>query len=161
MIRKIKTILSHCFPAGSGRSRRLQRAAARARRLQVHLKRQCAFRQAAERAVSSLPLPSRKLRGAAFLSALAAAFMPALPAQATAAQDPAGVVGRTVDFLLSMLTGVGVCFIAFGVLSLAISFQSHDDAQKSRAILAILGGAVAVSVRYVIQIVAPNAGITV
>lgn len=78
-----------------------------------------------------------------------------------AAQDPAGVVGRTTEFLLNLLVGVGVCFIAFGVLALALSFQSHDDSQKSKAVMAIMGGAIAVSVKYVIQIVAPNAGISI
>lgn len=107
-------------------------------------------------------VPPRGGRGGicAFLAFLASMWQAPLRAQA-AGQDPAGVVGRTTDFLLNLLMGVGICFIAFGVLSLAISFQSHDDSQKSRAVMAIMGGAIAVSVRYVIQIVAPNAGVSI
>ena len=62
-----------------------------------------------------------------------------------------GIVGNAVDFLLNLLMGVGICFIAFGVISLAISFQSHDDSQKSKAVMAIVGGAIAVSVPWVLD----------
>ena len=60
-------------------------------------------------------------------------------------------VNRAQAFLLDTVTGVGVCFIAFGVISLAISFQSHDDSQRSKAVMAIVGGAIAVSVRFVLD----------
>lgn len=60
-------------------------------------------------------------------------------------------VNKAQGFLLDTVTGVGVCFIAFGVISLAISFQSHDDSQRSKAVMAIVGGAIAVSVRFVLD----------
>lgn len=60
-------------------------------------------------------------------------------------------VNKAQAFLLDTVTGVGVCFIAFGVISLAISFQSHDDSQRSKAVMAIVGGAIAVSVRFVLD----------
>lgn len=109
---------------------------------------------------AAIEIPQGKSRFAAFFAFVFSLLCGPAPARA-AGQDPAGVVGRTTDFLLNLLMGVGICFIAFGVLSLAISFQSHDDSQKSKAVMAIMGGAIAVSVRYVIQIVAPNAGISV
>lgn len=96
-------------------------------------------------------LPARKNRKKgrpnripAFLAGL---FAPAR-AFASAGLD---TVNRAQGFLLDTVTGVGVCFIAFGVISLAISFQSHDDSQRSKAVMAIVGGAIAVSVRFVLD----------
>lgn len=65
-------------------------------------------------------------------------------------------VQKATDLLLSILMGVGVCFIALGVISLAVSFQSHDDSQKSKAIMAIVGGSIAVSVRAVLTALGIN-----
>lgn len=88
------------------------------------------------------------------LAACTGAVLAALPLPAAAASnDPYSTVNNAIDFLMQLLTGVGICFIAFGVISLAISFQSHDDSQKSKAIMAIVGGAIAVSVRFVITTV--------
>lgn len=77
----------------------------------------------------------------------------AAPARALAAATSSGLdtVNKAQGFLLDTVTGVGVCFIAFGVISLAISFQSHDDSQRSKAVMAIVGGAIAVSVRFVLD----------
>lgn len=61
-------------------------------------------------------------------------------------------MNRAQGFLLDLVGTVGVCFIAFGVITLAISFQSHDDSQRSKAIMSIIGGAIAVSVRVVLDI---------
>lgn len=73
------------------------------------------------------------------------------PARSFAAASGLDTVNRAQGFLLDTVTGVGVCFIAFGVISLAISFQSHDDSQRSKAVMAIVGGAIAVSVRFVLD----------
>lgn len=64
---------------------------------------------------------------------------------------------NTIEMLMTLLSGVGLCFLAFGTVSLAMSFQSHDDSQKSKAILAIIGGAIAASARYIVPIIAPQA----
>lgn len=61
------------------------------------------------------------------------------------------VVNRANQFILNIVTGIGIAFIAFGVISLAISFQSHDDAQRSRAVMSIIGGSIAVSVTAVLN----------
>ena len=93
------------------------------------------------------------------ITAMSGVFTGAMTAATTAsatpsnAPDATAVVKNTTNFLLNLLMGVGICFIAFGVLSLAISMQSHDDSQKSKAIMAIVGGAIAVSVKFVIEVV--------
>lgn len=84
-------------------------------------------------------------RPSAFLGSLLA------PVRAFAAANGLDTVNRAQAFLLDIVTGVGVCFIAFGVISLAISFQSHDDSQRSKAVMAIVGGSIAVSVRFVLD----------
>lgn len=86
------------------------------------------------------------------LAAFAAGVFSA-PARVLAAAGFSGLdtVNKAQGFLLDTVTGVGVCFIAFGVISLAISFQSHDDSQRSKAVMAIVGGAIAVSVRFVLD----------
>lgn len=60
-------------------------------------------------------------------------------------------MNKAQGFLLDTVGTVGVCFVAFGVISLAIAFQSHDDSQRSKAIMAIVGGSIAVSVRFVLD----------
>lgn len=95
---------------------------------------------------------------AAFGGAMFATTQAAMPAMAAGGGgDTFGTVKNTIKFMLDLLMGVGICFIAFGVISLAISFQSHDDSQKSKAIMAIVGGAIAISVKFVIQMIAPEA----
>lgn len=91
-----------------------------------------------------------KTKLGAFFAALLGTMTLTGRAFASGESNAFGTVQRAVDFLMNILMGVGVCFIAFGVISLAISFQSHDDSQKSKAVMAIVGGSIAVSVKYVL-----------
>ncbi|MBD5559961.1 MAG: hypothetical protein HDQ87_06335 [Clostridia bacterium] len=124
------------------------------------------FRRKAEQAQAVLDaaIPdeaAENWRKGKLITAMTGAFSGTMTAAVTAGASGGGggtpdateVVKNTTNFLLNLLMGVGICFIAFGVLSLAISMQSHDDSQKSKAIMAIVGGAIAVSVRFVIEAV--------
>lgn len=91
----------------------------------------------------------RPKAGRARLGALLAGAL-SYPARASA--SAIDTMNRAQGFLLDLVGTVGVCFIAFGVITLAISFQSHDDSQRSKAIMSIIGGAIAVSVRVVLDI---------
>ena len=72
-------------------------------------------------------------------------------APVTASAAGLDTVNRVQSFILDIVAGIGVIFIGFGAISLAISFQSHDDSQRSKAIMSIVGGAIAVSVRLVLD----------
>lgn len=109
-------------------------------------------------APAAAPTPDEAAEKGQRHAAAAGAFAGALSLTAKArgaspGADAFQTVENTKTFMFNLLQGVGICFIAFGVLSLAISMQSHDDSQKSKAIMAIVGGAIAVSVKLVVNLI--------
>lgn len=98
----------------------------------------------------------RKTKIGAVFSAIFGTFSMTGSVFASGSTTEFTTVQKATDLLLSILMGVGVCFIALGVISLAVSFQSHDDSQKSKAIMAIVGGSIAVSVRAVLTALGVN-----
>lgn len=72
-----------------------------------------------------------------------------LPGRALAAGMD--TVDKTQAFVLDLIGTAGVIFIGLGVLNLALAMQSHDESQRGKAILAIVGGAIMVSIRFVLD----------
>ena len=59
-------------------------------------------------------------------------FLPQIVFAANEDFDPIEGMSRLTELVLMLITGVGIFFLAFGVINLALSFQSHDESQKSR-----------------------------
>lgn len=80
-------------------------------------------------------------------------FLPQIGFAANEDFDPIEGMSRLTELVLMLITGVGIFFLAFGVINLALSFQSHDESQKSRGIMGIVGGLIAVGLRVLLQFI--------
>lgn len=80
-------------------------------------------------------------------------FLPQMAFAANEDFDPIQGMSRLTELVLMLITGVGIFFLAFGVINLALSFQSHDESQKSRGIMGIVGGLIAVGLRVLLEFI--------
>ncbi|HBU13273.1 MAG TPA: hypothetical protein DEB31_11330 [Clostridiales bacterium] len=92
----------------------------------------------------------KKVQAAAALVTAGVFLFPQI-ALANEGFDPVESMGKMTDLVLTLITGIGICLLAFGVLNLAMSFQSHDDSQKSRGVGMMVGGFIAIGLRVVLQ----------
>lgn len=51
-------------------------------------------------------------------------------------------IGQLSNILFGICKGLGIIAALFGLVQLALSFQSHDPGQRSQAALYIAGGAI-------------------
>ena len=113
--------------------------------------------QVAQRAKDRIYAGMRKTKKkAVWIATLAGAgvlFLPQLVFAANEDFDPIEGMSRLTELVLMLITGVGIFFLAFGVINLALSFQSHDESQKSRGIMGIVGGLIAVGLRVLLQFI--------
>ena len=63
----------------------------------------------------------------------------AMPA---AASDPITVVGNLSTFIFGLIRAVGIVILAWGIVQVGMSFQSHDPSQRSQGFLTLAGGLV-------------------
>ena len=94
------------------------------------------------------------------LTAAAAAFFVPSPAYAADVQqgmDPLEAMSNLTQFVLSIVTAVGVIALIWGGVQLALALKSQDASQRTNAILFLAGGAIMVGIRFVLQAI----GVTV
>lgn len=65
--------------------------------------------------------------------------------------DPLEAMNNLVDFILSIVTVVGVIALIWGGVQLALALKSQDASQRTNAILFLAGGAIMVGIRFVLQ----------
>lgn len=56
--------------------------------------------------------------------------------------DPIGVVNNLSTFIFGLIRAVGIIILAWGVVQVGMSFQSHDPSQRSQGFLTLAGGLV-------------------
>ena len=71
--------------------------------------------------------------------------------------DPIEAMNNLVDFILSIVTVIGVIALIWGAVQLALALKSQDASQRTNAILFLAGGAIMVGVKFVLQAI----GVTV
>jgi len=58
---------------------------------------------------------------------------------------------RLTDILFSIVSGLGVIALIFGVVQLALSFKGHDPQQKMQAAIAIAGGILLIAIKPIVS----------
>ena len=65
--------------------------------------------------------------------------------------DPLEAMNNLVEFILAIVTVVGVIALIWGGVQLALALKSQDASQRTNAILFLAGGAIMVGIRFVLQ----------
>ena len=56
--------------------------------------------------------------------------------------DPISVVSNLSTFIFGLIRAVGIIILAWGIVQVGMSFQSHDPSQRSQGFLTLAGGLV-------------------
>ena len=59
---------------------------------------------------------------------------------ALAATDPLTIVNNLSDFIFSAIKAIGIIVLAWGVVQVGMSVQSHDASQRTQGFLCLFGG---------------------
>ena len=70
------------------------------------------------------------------------AAMVALMSATAYASDPITVVNNLSTFIFGLIKAVGIILVAWGVVQVGLSIQSHDASQRSQGFLTLAGGIV-------------------
>lgn len=65
--------------------------------------------------------------------------------------DPLEAMNNLVEFILSIVTVVGVIALIWGGVQLALALKSQDASQRTNAVLFLAGGAIMVGIRFVLD----------
>ena len=71
------------------------------------------------------------------LTLLAAVF-----ATSAFAADPISTINNLSTFIFGLIKAVGIILVAWGVVQVGLSIQSHDASQRSQGFLTLAGGIV-------------------
>lgn len=74
------------------------------------------------------------------------------PYTAFAAPDAVSVINNLKDFMLTILSTVGVILVIWGIVQVAMGFKSQDGTQKTHGVLFLAGGAIIASVGMVLNL---------
>ena len=77
-----------------------------------------------------------------FTAAACAAFTICMAVPVLADGDPITVVNNLSTFIFGLIRAVGIIILAWGVVQVGMSFQSHDPSQRSQGFLTLAGGLV-------------------
>ena len=69
------------------------------------------------------------------LTLLGALFIPT-----AFAADPISVINNLSSFIFGLIKAVGIILVAWGVVQVGLSIQSHDASQRSQGFLTLAGG---------------------
>lgn len=72
---------------------------------------------------------------------------------AYAATDALGAVNNIATLLFSISRVLGVIFLIWGIVQLALAVQQHDPSQRSNAILSLVGGILVFFVKEIIDLI--------
>ena len=56
------------------------------------------------------------------------------------AADPITVINNLSSFIFGLIKAVGIILVAWGVVQVGLSIQSHDASQRSQGFLTLAGG---------------------
>ena len=85
----------------------------------------------------------KKKHGRFFFAAIiCAALCICMAVPVLADGDPLTVVNNLSTFIFGLIRAVGIIILAWGVVQVGMSFQSHDPSQRSQGFLTLAGGLV-------------------
>jgi uncharacterized membrane protein len=95
--------------------------------------------------------PMKNKRIVAFVLILVLILSLSSPALADEGVNPVDAVNNLISVLYWLVTAIGIIFVIMGVIQLAMAFKENDPSNKSRALQSIIGGVLAIGVRFVVQ----------
>ena len=84
----------------------------------------------------------RKVRARFFIVMIVCTIASLCTAMPAAASDPITVVGNLSTFIFGLIRAVGIVILAWGIVQVGMSFQSHDPSQRSQGFLTLECGLV-------------------
>ena len=70
--------------------------------------------------------------------------------------DPISVVSNLSTFIFGLIRAVGIIILAWGIVQVGMSFQSHDPSQRSQGFLTLAGGLVITFAKEILTLIGVN-----
>ena len=88
-----------------------------------------------------------------FLAYSVIALIISFPTQVAAAGDPITVINNLSTFMFSLIRGIGMILLGWGVVQVGMSLQSHDPSQRSNGFLTLAGGLVITFAKEILDLI--------
>ena len=72
---------------------------------------------------------------------------------AFADDDPLTVVNNLSTFIFGLIRAVGLIILAWGIVQVGLSFQTHDPSQRSNGFLTLAGGVVITFTKEILNLI--------
>ena len=72
---------------------------------------------------------------------------------AYAAGDPLAVINNLSTFIFGLIRAVGLIILAWGIVQVGLSFQTHDPSQRSNGFLTLAGGVVITFTKEILNLI--------
>lgn len=72
---------------------------------------------------------------------------------AYAADDPLAVINNLSTFIFGLIRAVGLIILAWGIVQVGLSFQTHDPSQRSNGFLTLAGGIVITFTKEILNLI--------
>lgn len=72
---------------------------------------------------------------------------------AFADDDPLTVVNNLSTFIFGLIRAVGLIILAWGIVQVGLSFQTHDPSQRSNGFLTLAGGVVITFAKKILDVI--------
>lgn len=86
-----------------------------------------------------------------FASLIATMFC--ITVTAFADDDPLTVVNNLSTFIFGLIRAVGLIILAWGIVQVGLSFQTHDPSQRSNGFLTLAGGVVITFTKEILNLI--------
>lgn len=86
-----------------------------------------------------------------FVTLIATMFCFAVTAFAD--DDPLTVVNNLSTFIFGLIRAVGLIILAWGIVQVGLSFQTHDPSQRSNGFLTLAGGVVITFTKEILNLI--------
>ena len=72
---------------------------------------------------------------------------------AYAASDPLAVINNLSSFIFSMIKGIGMIMLGFGIVQIGLSLKSHDPSQRANGFLTLAGGVIITFAKEILDLI--------
>mgnify|MGYP005951586731 CR=1 FL=1 len=104
---------------------------------------------------NKLPMEGKVKKGFRFYVGiiLCLTFLCSFGVTAFAADDPVAVVNNLSTFIFGLIRAVGLIILAWGIVQVGLSFQTHDPSQRSNGFLTLAGGVVITFTKEILNLI--------
>lgn len=72
---------------------------------------------------------------------------------AYASSDPLAVINNLSSFIFSMIKGIGMIMLGFGIVQVGLSLKSHDPSQRANGFLTLAGGVIITFAKEILDLI--------